>query len=658
MLLSAALFMNQWFLAALTHREIIGRRLEQLQNLQLLSAAVGLILIMHRIAAAALIRLRSTRLCRFLLVCPDYRLAVAAVPLVVATSIYWKTACQRDGIPLLLPITILSFMRSTVCSVLLFLLLSVLLAKIPRFRFAPVVVAIPWAILIPLETSIYIFGRTRLEAQHFGLATWEGLGGFLIPSIIVLVAACAGLCLGAGLLATKYAGRISWEGCVRMAMLLFAVWIVNGASIGYWLSKTFTLRSLDQAALESYYSQLQYIQADPVSHVLCEAIPKSSRFRAIDDWQTVREPIAYYHLPLEDRPSKPLQQRPFRRVILIFSESLSAFFLQSSNPQLPGTLMPYLDSLASEGRIFRNHRTSALPTGPGTAVTYCSHPNPSLVNATNFRQSFVQNLRSHGWHTVFNTSVTRLFDNQGRKAASAGFESLLDPLNLENSDDNAYVTGWGLCDRVTFRRATEYLAARREQPTFMTILTCDTHTPTGRKEYGDLKYPPPPDWIREYPTLAPLLASFFRYDHDLELFLSELKAAELYDDDTLVIITADHCCPSGPMLLELPGSSKSPFERIPLVLLTPRSLPPLDVNRATSQLDVGPSILHLLGLPIPAGCWGRSIFTTDQPPAPFVGITCKRVRIDHEGGTEVFDIDQPTTAMQRGLRDLLHSYVR
>ncbi len=220
------------------------------------------------------------------------------------------------------------------------------------------------------------------------------------------------------------------------------------------------------------------------------------------------------------------------------------------------------------------------------------------------------------------------------------------------------LTGWGLCDRVTFRRATEYLTAQRDRPTFMTILTCDTHTPVGRKDYGDLKYPLPPAWIREYPTLAPLLASFFRYDHDLQLFLSELKAADLYDEDTLVIITADHCCPSSPMLLELPGSSKSPFERIPLVLLTPRSLPPFDVNRATSQLDVGPSILHLLGLPIPAGYWGRSIFATDQPPAPFVGIACKRVRIDNEGGTEVFDIDQPTTAMQRGLSNLLRSYVR
>ncbi len=303
----------------------------------------------------------------------------------------------------------------------------------PEFVSRPVVVAIPWAILIPLETSIYIFGRTRLEAQHFGLSTWDGLGGFLSPSTVVLVVACAGLCFWTGLIATKHVCRISWEGCVRMTVLFFAVWLINGASIGYWLSNTFTLRSLDQAVLESYYRQLQYIQADPVSHVLCEAIPKRSRFTAIDDWQTVREPIAYYHLPLEDRPSKPLQQRPFRRVILIFSESLSAFFLQSSNPRLPGSLMPYLDSLASEGRMLRNHRTSALPTGPGTAVTYCSHPNPGLVNATNFRQSFVRNLREHGWHTVFNTSVTRMFDDQGRKAASAGFENLLDPLNLEKS---------------------------------------------------------------------------------------------------------------------------------------------------------------------------------------------------------------------------------
>ncbi len=147
-------------------------------------------------------------------------------------------------------------------------------------------------------------------------------------------------------------------------------------------------------------------------------------------------------------------------------------------------------------------------------------------------------------------------------------------------------------------------------------------------------------------------------DYDLDLFLKELEQSQLIDDDTLVVLTADHCCPTTPAIRTLPGATNSPFDRIPLVLLSPRLLPLADRNRATSQLDVAPSILHLLGLPVPQGYWGRSVCDASSGPSPFVGISQGSVTIEDGKFLETIDLARPETEMQAGLCNLLKSCLR
>ena len=147
-------------------------------------------------------------------------------------------------------------------------------------------------------------------------------------------------------------------------------------------------------------------------------------------------------------------------------------------------------------------------------------------------------------------------------------------------------------------------------------------------------------------------------DYDLEQFVKGMKEAGLLDEDTLLIITADHCFPASPILESLLGTSNSAFERIPLVVLSSRTLPPADRNRATSQLDVAPSLLHLLGLPIPQGYWGKSIFDPRPNATPFVGIFRDKVLIENQQLSESFDLYHPETALQKSLGILLRVWYR
>ncbi|MGA2500786.1 MAG: hypothetical protein ABSH20_23865, partial [Tepidisphaeraceae bacterium] len=130
----------------------------------------------------------------------------------------------------------------------------------------------------------------------------------------------------------------------------------------------------------------------------------------------------------------------------------------------------------------------------------------------------------------------------------------------------------------------------------------------------------------------------------------------LMDEDTLVVITADHCLPSIPALGELPGASKSPFERIPLILLSRRVLPSFEPARQASQLDLAPTLLHLLNLPVPAGYWGRSLFDAGRTRVPFVGIFQNRVTVLGDGVSERFDLSDPGGGTQRQLAELLRVF--
>ncbi len=132
------------------------------------------------------------------------------------------------------------------------------------------------------------------------------------------------------------------------------------------------------------------------------------------------------------------------------------------------------------------------------------------------------------------------------------------------------------------------------KPFFAVVYSLSSHTP----------YAIPSEDFRVYGDeveYADFLNSFRYSDHALEKFFEKARQSE-YFNDTLFVITADHA--------EGRSTSGSLFEQhhIPCFFYTPGGeLAPGRRASLAGQVDVMPTILDILRLPVAYTGWGRSM---------------------------------------------------
>jgi len=78
--------------------------------------------------------------------------------------------------------------------------------------------------------------------------------------------------------------------------------------------------------------------------------------------------------------------------------------------------------------------------------------------------------------------------------------------------------------------------------------------------------------------------------------------------DLLLVLTADHPMQKIPLFKQIPWLTEDELGGIPLVFLTPQTLPSVDRTRPACQLDFAPTLYHMMGWEIPRGWWGESLF--------------------------------------------------
>ena len=134
-------------------------------------------------------------------------------------------------------------------------------------------------------------------------------------------------------------------------------------------------------------------------------------------------------------------------------------------------------------------------------------------------------------------------------------------------------------------------------------------------------------------------------DAEVGAILEQLDAAGLADS-TIVIWTTDHG--DG-----LPRAKRELFDsgiKVPMIIRWPAAFRPAGVKpgavdeRLISFVDLGPTILSLAGVPVPANMQGRDFAASDAPPNRY--IYASRDRID-----ELMD-------RQRAVRDSRYKYIR
>ena len=321
----------------------------------------------------------------------------------------------------------------------------------------------------------------------------------------------------------------------------------------------------------------------------------------------------------------------------------------------PRDTSPNLDRLAREGVWFPRFYSQSATTGAAHASLFTSLP-PRATGVTANSQPFpadkaslMSALRAAGYRTAgFVSSVV-----VGRKSKLQDhFDHFDDQLTTVEPNRN---TRFERPAAQTVQAALDWLATLPAgQPFFVWIHLIDPHGPydapvdpdryVGDAYYDRISADIPlgeSDWqpgtIPRYQALGGRTdAKYYvaRYDAEIRYMdaalgtLLRTLAERGLASDTLVAVTADH----GETLAE-PGHKHffshgvityEEVTRVPLVVREAsgaQRLGTVDRERPLSSLDLAPTLLELLGVPIPPGFTGRNLLRTPlDPEAPIVSL--------------------------------------
>jgi phosphoglycerol transferase MdoB-like AlkP superfamily enzyme len=299
-----------------------------------------------------------------------------------------------------------------------------------------------------------------------------------------------------------------------------------------------------------------------------------------------QRPSVHHQVPALQRT------RPVHLVVIV-EESLGARYVG----ELGGAdLTPELDALAAQSWWFERMYATGTRSARGLeAISAGFLPSPAravlkLDRAQGGFFTLAALLREHGYHARFVYGGEGQFDNMQGFFLANGFHEAIDGGDFENP---RFVGSWGVSDEDVLERVHRELLADGERPSFTLAFSVSNHTPydypSGRIERGD--------------GPAATQDNAIRYaDWALGDFFAKARAAP-YWEHTIFAVIADHDS-------RVYGADLVPLERfhIPALILGP-DVPVRRDARLASQIDLGPTLLSLLGLDCAHPMLGRDLLS-------------------------------------------------
>ncbi len=573
-------------------------------------------------------------------------------------------------------IVALYFFEKVVFDFLVFFSLNLLLLWIAKSRLVALLFSIYYLSLIIVNTGVYLFSSTLLEKHHFSLITTYSIAGFVGPEVISGVALWALVCAVLWFPLRRLSPCVTGKSVLWWGILTAALAVIDIPENVAGLKRSDEI--FDKRTMVFRNAQLEYSAQNPLTAFVNNVVVpslwediqmlKGSRryrrymkkyqfipdtYRIAHDISEVKKLADRFRVPLGKRTYPDLNLKPFTRVIVVFVESLTLDMLQCYNERLRVPTSSFLCSKSIRKQTFQNLRTTAAPTLQGLIVTLFSHPNYQIQSLTGFRNSSIELLKKAGYQTLFIRSASKFFANENITFKRWGFDNIIAREDFHEREElRKYIYGWGLEDRILYDQIVALLDERRDQKLFISVLGTDTHPLHGKKEYRYLRYPPLPyRFLITYGYARHFMKAVHHTDYDLGQFIGKLKSKGLLTDNTLVVLTADHSCQPNKVTKRIPGYPRHTFGRIPLILLTKQQLPPLRRYVLASQLDILPTLFHLLGLSVPEGWWGESLFSKDKENA-FIGFHKNLVHFETEESSLLIDVMRPENRLEREFKQL------
>ncbi|WP_071872242.1 LTA synthase family protein [Atopomonas hussainii] len=336
----------------------------------------------------------------------------------------------------------------------------------------------------------------------------------------------------------------------------------------------------------SFYATLPQRQVAP----LLQAEWQESNARLVDDGV----------LPVRRQISNQPLAKP-RNVVLVTIESLSAKYLGSMGDTRG--LTPNLDQLRTQSVFFNQFYATGTRTDRGLeAITLSVPPTPgrSIVKRLGRESGFAslgQQLTAQGYDSVFVYGGRGYFDNMNTFFAGNGYR-VVDQSSVPDAD-MSFTNAWGMADEDLYRQAMQIADQdyATGKPFFLQLMTTSNHRPytypagridiaSGEGREGAVKYT----------------------DYAIGAFLKTARTKPWFND-TLFVFVADHTAGSAG-IEDLPVANY----HIPLFIYAPGWLAPREVDRLTSQIDLAPTLLGLLGMSYTSTFFGVDALRADAPP--------------------------------------------
>jgi len=307
------------------------------------------------------------------------------------------------------------------------------------------------------------------------------------------------------------------------------------------------------------------------------------------------------------------------------------------NKKLKCNNAPFYNLPKIKNNMFSNYFTSASPTLYGTIAMLQSHPNYRVFSDRK-SGTFIKLLKQSGYKAILLQGGSKFYGRANIIAKQMGFDQVIAKEDFQKDPlYKKYVKGWGVYDRILFSKLLELLQKHRGEKVYIHVLPVDTHPPHGRAEKDMVSYPNVPFKKNDFGRPYYFLKSVFYHNYDLKLFMERAEEKNLINDEILIAFTADHSTPYNDIVSDIPGYPSENLARIPLALITKQKLPEINHDILSSQLDLAPTIFHLLGKDIPLGWWGDSLFST-RKKNQYVGLNRNELHIYNGNDKKIFNI--------------------
>ncbi len=293
-----------------------------------------------------------------------------------------------------------------------------------------------------------------------------------------------------------------------------------------------------------------------------------------------------------------------RNVILVQLESLQNFVI---NNEMNGEVVtPFLNSLTNDKDTYYfndfYHQTSLGKTsdsefivenslfGLGRGAVFFTHGG-------NTYNSMAERLGNNGYFTNVMHSNNDSFWNRDMMYKALNIDKFYDVNSYSVTDENS--VNWGLKD-IPFAEQSVELMTEMPQPFYSRLITLTNHYPFYLNEDDKM--------IPEYTSNSGTLNRYFqtvRYlDESIKVLFEQLKEKGLYEN-SIIVMYGDHYGISEnhnkamAMYLdkeEITAYDSALLQSVPLFIHIPGSGDGKVVDETAGQIDIRPTVLHLLGI--------------------------------------------------------------